>query len=673
MQRREFITLLGGAAAMWPLAAHAQHGDRMRRIGILMGTAADEPEAKARFAAFLQGLQQLGWTEGRNMRIDTRWGSGEIARLRKDAAELVALGPDVVLAGVGATTPAMQQVTRTLPIVFGQGVDPVGAGLVESLARPGGNTTGFLQLEYSLSGKWLELLKEISPSMTRVAVLREPGAAGIGQWAVIAAVAASLGLELKPIDILRDAGEVERAMTAFARGSNGGLIVMVSAAALTHRDLIVALAARHRLPAVYFNRIFVTDGGLISYGANVIDQYRRAAGYVDRILKGEKPADLPVQAPTKYEMVINLKTAKALGLDRAADAARPRRRGDRMKRREFITLLGGAAAAWPLAAHAQQPAMPVVGFLRSTRPEGFENLPEAVRAGLREGGYDVGRNVAIEYRWGNEQRDRLPALAAELIRKPVAVIVCNGIAAVAAKAATATVPIVFVTGSDPVRDGLVTSFNRPGGNVTGISFVSGESAGKRLELLRQLVPGAATIGVMIDPRTNEGVVERRDLEAAAKAVGQQLFVIEITADRDLEPAFASMVERKAGALLIGSGPFLTGAPTAIGRAGAAAPTAGGPEFARVRRSRRPDELRRQHHRCLSPGRPLCGAHSQRREASRPAGAAGQQVRFRHQPGNRESARPCRADAHSRRRRRGDRVGWLDVGYWHLADIADPTA
>ena len=314
MQRREFITLLGGAAAMWPLTAHAQHGDRMRRIGILMGTAADEPEAKARFSAFIQGLQQLGWTEGRNIRIDTRWGSGEIARLRKDAAELVALGPDVVLAGVGATTPAMQQVTRTLPIVFGQGLDPIGAGQVESLARPGGNTTGFLQLEYNLSGKWLELLKEISPSIKRVAVLREPGAAGIGQWAVIAAVAASLGLELKPIDILRDAGEVERAMTAFARGSNGGLIVVVSAAALTHRALIVALAARHRLPVVYFNRIFVTDGGLISYGANVIDQYRRAAGYVDRILKGEKPADLPVQAPTKYEMAINLKTAKALGL-----------------------------------------------------------------------------------------------------------------------------------------------------------------------------------------------------------------------------------------------------------------------------------------------------------------------------------------------------------------------
>ena len=266
-----------------------------------------------------------------------------------------------------------------------------------------------------------------------------------------------------------------------------------------------------------------------------------------------------------------------------------------MKRREFITLLGGAAAAWPLAARAQQPAMPVIGFLRSTRLEGFENLTEAVRAGLRESGYDVGRNVAIEYRWGNERHDRLPALAAELIHKPVAVIVANGVAAVPAKAATTTVPIVFVTGSDPVRDGLVTSFNRPGANLTGITFVSGESTGKRLELLRQFVPGAATIGVMIDPRTNEGVVERRDLEAAAKAVGQQLFVIETTADRDLEPAVASMVERKVGALLIGSGPFLTARQRQLAALALRHQLPASPKFARVRRSRRPDELRRQHH------------------------------------------------------------------------------
>ena len=311
MRRREAIVALGAAVA-WPLVARAQ--ERVRRVGVLMGTAADEPEAKARFTAFVQGLQQLGWTDGRNMRIDTRWGTGDLARLRRDAAELVALRPDVVLAGVGATTPALQEASRTVPVVFGQGLDPLGAGQVESMAQPGGNTTGFIQLEYNFGGKWLELLKEIAPSVKRVGVLREPGAAGIGLWAVTAAVAPSLGVELRPIDVLRDAGQVERAVTAFARNSNGGLIVVVSAAGLTHRDLIVALAARHRLPAVYFNRSFVTGGGLISYGADVIDQYRRAAGYVDRILKGEKPADLPVQAPTKYEMAINLKTAKSLGL-----------------------------------------------------------------------------------------------------------------------------------------------------------------------------------------------------------------------------------------------------------------------------------------------------------------------------------------------------------------------
>ena len=314
MKRREFFGVLGGAAT-WPVVARAQQGDRMRRIGVLMGAAAEEPETQARFAAFMQGMQQLGWTDGRNVRIDTRWGSADLARLRRDAAELVALGLDLALAGVGATTTALLQASRTVPIVFAQGLDPVGAGQVESLARPGGNATGFIQLEYNLSGKWLELLKEIAPLVKRVGVLREPGAAGIGQWAVIAAVAASLGVELRPIDLVREAGEIERAVGSFARDSNGGLIVVVSAASLTHRELLVTLAARHRLPVVYFNRVFVSGGGLISYGANVIDQYRRAAGYVDRILKGEKPADLPVQTPTKYELVVNLKTAKALGLD----------------------------------------------------------------------------------------------------------------------------------------------------------------------------------------------------------------------------------------------------------------------------------------------------------------------------------------------------------------------
>jgi len=313
MKRRDFIAGLAGAVAC-PLATQAQQPERVRRIGVLMHTAADQPESQARLAAFLQGLQESGWAVGRNIRIDTRWSTGDIAQLNRDAAALVATGPDVILAGVGGTIPPLLQATRTVPIIFAQGIDPVGNNFVESLARPGGNATGFIQFEYSLSGKWLELLKEIAPQVTRVGVLRERGAAAIGQWAIIQAVAQSLGVELKPIE-LSTASDIERAVSAFARLSNSGLLVVVSAASLTHRDLILELAARHQLPAAYAYRSFVPEGGLISYGPEIISQYRRAAGYVDRVLKGEKAADLPVQVPTKYELVINLKTAKALGLE----------------------------------------------------------------------------------------------------------------------------------------------------------------------------------------------------------------------------------------------------------------------------------------------------------------------------------------------------------------------
>ena len=316
MKRRNFITGLGGAALTWPLAARAQQPERMRRVGVLMHTTSDETEAQARVAAFLQGLHEAGWAVGRNVRIDTRWSGGDSARMRRDATELVGLNPDVILAGVGPTTAVLQQVSRAVPIVFAQGVDPVGSGNVASLARPGGNATGFLQFEYSLSGKWPELLKEIAPRVTRVGVLRDAdvagGAAAIGQWAVIQATS-PLGVELSPI-VLGSAGESERAISAFARDPNGGLIVAVSARSQIQRELIVTLAARHQLPAVYPYRFFVASGGLISYGPDLIGQYRRAAGYVDRVLKGEKPADLPVQAPTKYELAINLKTAKTLGL-----------------------------------------------------------------------------------------------------------------------------------------------------------------------------------------------------------------------------------------------------------------------------------------------------------------------------------------------------------------------
>ena len=313
MRRRQFIALLGGAAA-WSLAARAQQGERVRRIGILLPAAAGDSAFQTRIAAFLRGLQQLGWNDGRNVQIDTRWATADPAVIRRHAAELVALVPDVIVAHGAPTVGPLLQATRSVPVVFPVVADPVAAGYVDNLARPGGNASGFMAYEYSLGGKWLELLKQIAPSVTRVAVFRDPDiSSGTGQFGAIQTAAPSLRVEVNPVNV-RDGGEIERAVTDFGRSPNGGLIVPGSAAAQRHRELIVTLAARHKLPTLYFDRTFVAAGGLISYGSNQIDQYRRAAGYVDRIFKGEKPADLPVQAPTKYELVINLKTAKALGL-----------------------------------------------------------------------------------------------------------------------------------------------------------------------------------------------------------------------------------------------------------------------------------------------------------------------------------------------------------------------
>jgi putative ABC transport system substrate-binding protein len=315
MRRREFITLLGGAAT-WPVSALAQQGEPMKRIGVLTGGVAGDSDYQARVAAFVQSLQAFGWIDGRNVRIDTRWGEGSAADVRKFAAELVALAPDVILA-TGTTVGALQQATRTVPIVLVLSADPVGAGYVDSLARPGGNTTGFMLFEFSLSGKWLELLKQIAPGVMRAAVIRESSTpAGIGQWASIQSVAPSFGVEVSSVSVSNDKDdkEIERSIMAVVPGSNGGLIVAASPLTLIRRDLFIKLAARRELPAVYWDRSFVTSGGLISYGPDVVDQFRRAAGYVDRILKGEKAAGLPVQAPNKYELVINLKTAKALGL-----------------------------------------------------------------------------------------------------------------------------------------------------------------------------------------------------------------------------------------------------------------------------------------------------------------------------------------------------------------------
>jgi putative ABC transport system substrate-binding protein len=315
MKRREFISLLGGAAAAWPLAARAQQGERMRRIGILMAQVADDPEGQDRLTAFLQSLQELGWTHGRNVRIDTRWNAGNADEIRKYAAEFVALAPDVILAAGTPIVSALQPVIRSVPMVFVLVTDPVAAGFVDSLSRPGGNITGFMNFEYGISGKWLELLKEIAPRVTRVAVIRElTSPSGLGQLGALQGATPSFGVELIPIGT-RDVGEIERGIAAFARGPNGGMIVPAGTAGTVYREPLIILAARHRLPAVYSDRVSVTAGGLISYGPDRVDLFRRAAGYVDRILKGEKPADLPVQAPTKYETVINLKTAKALGLD----------------------------------------------------------------------------------------------------------------------------------------------------------------------------------------------------------------------------------------------------------------------------------------------------------------------------------------------------------------------
>src|SRR5262245_1463494 len=311
MRRRDFLKTICGSTIAWPLAAHAQQGDRVRRIGVLMGTASGDPDAQASIAAFHQGLQEAGWVVGRNVRIDVHWNGGDIARLPQGAADLVAQKPDVILAGSGPTAPTLQQATRTIPVIFAQALDPVGNRIVNSLARPGGNLTGFTLFEFGLSAKWFDLLRELAPQVARVGIVRDQtGPAGIGQWAVIQTFASPTGIEVVPIN-LTVAAEIEPAVSAFAPATNDGMIVVVGTLSIVQRKLIVALAMRHRLPTVYFNRIFVEAGGLISYGPNYIDNYRRAASYVDRILKGERPADLPVQT---YELSINLKTAKAMGL-----------------------------------------------------------------------------------------------------------------------------------------------------------------------------------------------------------------------------------------------------------------------------------------------------------------------------------------------------------------------
>ena len=473
-------------------------------------------------------------------------------RLQRDADDVVASRPDVILAGVGGTNAPLRQATHTVPVVFAQSVDPVGNGFVDNMARPGGNTTGFIQFEYSLAGKWLELLKEVAPGITRVGVVREPGIAGVGQWVILQAVAQSAGVELKPIG-LANAAAIERDVSAFARTPNSGLVVVVSASSLVHRELIVGLAARHQLPAAYAYRTFVESGGLISYGPDVAGQYRRAAGYVNRILKGERPgrpAGAGADQVRSCDQSQDRQGARPLS---AAVAARASRRGDRMKRRAFIVALGGAAA-WPVAARAQQPTTLVIGFVRSTSRSPFENLDNSFQIGLKEAGFIDGQNVTIVYRYADDQSERLQFMIAEFIRQPVTVIVANNVSALVAVSKTTTVPIVFVTGGDPVTDGLVANLNRPGGNVTGVVFFSSALGAKRLELLRELVPQAITIAVLTQPGLPNTEAEFKAVEQAAEAVGLRLVVAKVNNDRDIDGAFDIFKQRGVGALFVGAGP-----------------------------------------------------------------------------------------------------------------------
>src|SRR6516162_6156366 len=410
MRRRDFIEGVLGSAAAWPLPALAQQQPgRVRLIGALTGIA-DDPLTKAEYAAFRQELQRLGWIEGQNVRIDVRFGEGDASRIRKQAAELVALSPDVILSTGGVSTELLLQATRTIPIVFVIVPDPVGSGFIESLAEPGGNATGFMQFEYSLSAKWPELLKEIAPNVKRVAVIWDPTiTACIGQFAVIQSVAPSIGIDVRPISVHSD---IELVIAGFARVPNGGLIVAASAAAatVTRRELIITLAARHKLPAIAPFKFFVTGGGLMSYGADLVEQFRRAAGYVDRILKGDKPADLPVQAPNNQSQ-----DRQGFRHHGATSTAQPRRRGDRMRRRKFIASVGGAAA-WPLVARAQQSdRMRRLGVLISTAEADAEGQARvaALRLGLLEHGVES-RNLEIHYRWGSADPNRIRAYAAEL-------------------------------------------------------------------------------------------------------------------------------------------------------------------------------------------------------------------------------------------------------------------
>ena len=449
--------------------------------------------------------------------------------------ELVALAPDVILAYGASTVAPLLQATRAVPIVFPIVGDPVGAGFVESLARPGGNVTGFMTNEYSIGGKWLELLKQIAPGVTRAAILRDSTqGSGTSMFAAVQAVAPSLRVEVSPVN-MRDAGETERAIAAFALSPNGGLVVTAGGAAARHRDLIVTLASRHKLPAVYFERSFAAAGGLVSYGADYFDQFRLAAGYVDRILKGEKPADQPVQAPTKYELVLNLKTARVLGLDVPAALLA---RADEVieKRREFI-LYGGAAMALPAVAKAQSGKLLTLGFLGTGTPQTQGTWLAALVQRLRELNWIDGHTIAIDVRWAEGRPERYAEITSDFVKRKVDVIVTSGSAVPTLMQATSVIPIVFGIEGDPVGRGLVASLARPGGNVTGLSSLSAELAGKRLELLRELLPQLRRVAVMHNANHSGAAQEAKEAEAAAHKFGLEVVPAPIRRAEDIAPAF----------------------------------------------------------------------------------------------------------------------------------------
>jgi ABC-type uncharacterized transport system substrate-binding protein len=566
MKRRKFVGLLigaplggssvalGGISSAWPLAALAQQPEGMRRIGVLTSLVASE-QVQSRIDAFLQELQQLGWTVGRNLRIDQRSAGGSAEDLRKFAAEITALSPDVILAVTSPVVAELRKATGSVPIVFVQVVDPIGAGFVDSLARPGGNATGFMLSEYALGGKWLELLKQVAPSTTRVAVIRDPAiAAGTGQFGAIQAVAPSFGVELTAINV-QDAAEIERGIGAFARDLNDGLIVTASPLAVAHRKLIVDLAVRYRLPAVYFARFFVADSGLMSYGVDVTDQYRGAASYVDRILRGEKPGNLPVQAPAKFELVIKPENCQGAWLRYPALAARTRRRGNRMKRRAFIGMVTGAAVLAPVSGFAQETGrrqsgtakVPGIGVLSNSAGEHDLNpLIAGVFTQLQRLGWVNGQSAIYEPRFAAGDPDLWPVFVTDLVDRKVNVIVATGHAAArVAQIATATIPIVALAAEDMEEAGLVASIARPGSNITGVSIFGSELDEKRLELLSEMVPAARRMAALAESNTKPSLAQ---VAAIAHRRGIKLVLIEAPSLDKLNSALDAVATARVDAV-----------------------------------------------------------------------------------------------------------------------------